>query len=185
MHQNTSLQSLTNPLPKESDLIITADTIVVLGTTILEKPTSPENAFEMLSSLSGRKHNVFTAVCLLLPKVKDSNDPTNPFIKSFVEETEVEFTKWVTPEMISSYVETGSPLDKAGGYGIQDGTGGSFISRIKGCYFNVTGFPINRFCLELLQLIQDGKLWTFQIMEVRIENQKPSSVLFINLEKKE
>jgi septum formation protein len=96
----------------------------VLDDKILEKPNSPEDAFNMLTSLSNRKHVVYSGVCFLLPKVKgltcffvmlpDSSvwvlgSDNQPFIHSFSEETEVHFSA-LTPEMIRAYVDSGSPM---------------------------------------------------------------------------
>lgn len=101
----------------------------------------------MLTSLSGKTHEVLSGLILLIPSTDGE-----PKIFSFCERTEVFFAS-ITQESIKAYVATGSPLDKAGAYGIQDGTGSSFISEIRGCYFNVTGFPIFKFCSELKKLI--------------------------------
>jgi len=64
----------------------------------------------------------------------------------------------LTPEMIDGYVATGSPMDKAGGYGIQDGLASTFVRGINGCYFNVTGFPIHRFCAKMIEVIENKVL---------------------------
>jgi len=135
------------------DLLICADTIVVLDGVILEKPTSRTDAVQMLSKLSGREHVVHTAVCLVLPGAACSS-AKSPFIHSFYETTKVQFST-LPAEAIEAYVDSGSPMDKAGGYGIQDNAG-SFVQGIVGCYYNVTGFPLNRFCREMLQLIDQG-----------------------------
>jgi len=140
-----------------ADLIICADTIVVLDDQILEKPQSKEHAVSMLSQLSGRKHLVHTSVSLVFPKVKDQNTNKYPWIHSFSATSEVEFSD-LSMESIKAYVNTGIPMDKAGSYGIQEPVGGSFISKIDGCYYNVTGFPLNKFCSELSQILTDHKL---------------------------
>jgi len=75
---------------------------------------------------------------------------------SFEEKTEVEFST-LSHESILAYVKTGLPMDKAGSYGIQDGKGGSFVKRINGCFFNATGFPLNRFCDYMLEIIPKMK----------------------------
>lgn len=80
-----------------------------------------------------------------------------PKIVQFVETTEVVFAE-ITLEMIKAYVDTGSPMDKAGSYGIQDGIGTTFITGVKGCYWNVTGFPVHRFCKELLYILEHNLL---------------------------
>mmetsp|Transcript_20079 Transcript_20079/g.32465 ORF Transcript_20079/g.32465 Transcript_20079/m.32465 type:complete len:246 (-) Transcript_20079:196-933(-) len=129
---------------KSRRLIISADTIVVLNDQILEKPRDREHAFEMLSSLSGRTHEVITAITLCL------DDKVEPFY----EVTKVKFGD-LAPEMIQSYIDTNEPMDKAGGYGIQ-AIGGSFISEISGCYYNVVGFPQHLFCCKLLELLEKG-----------------------------
>ena len=85
-------------------------------------------------------------------KQKDSDTFS---IKTFVETTEVIFSK-LSPECINYYVNSGEPFDKAGGYGIQS-QGGTFVEKINGCYFNVVGFPSNRFCKELLAVISENK----------------------------
>jgi len=135
--------------PSPPDLIISADTIVVLDTKILEKPSSYEDAKNMLKSLSGRSHVVYTAVCLVLKDAK-----TGEWRKDlFAEKTDVFFAQ-LSPEAIDAYVQTGTPMDKAGGYGIQEEIGSSFISHINGCFWNVTGFPIHAFCQHLLLLME-------------------------------
>jgi len=125
-------------------LIIGADTVVVRDDAILEKPKSEDAAVAMLNSLSGRSHTVSTGVALVYaPSAGDSE----PRVHSFVETTIVTFAH-LNSDVICNYVQTGEPMDKAGAYGIQ-GAGGSFCSGVKGCYHNVVGFPMHRFCLEL------------------------------------
>eukprot|EP00795_Rhopilema_esculentum_P000218 gene218-9854_t len=123
------------------DLVVGADTVVVLGDTILEKPKSSENAFTMLKSLGGLKHEVYSGITFLWPR-KASSDF---LIKQFHECTRVEFGE-LTDDVIIEYVKTGEPL-----YGIQ-GLGGTLVKSIEGDYYNVVGFPLYSFCKEL-------KLW--------------------------
>lgn len=130
----------------EESLIIGADTIVVLDDHILGKPESTDEAEQMLSRLSSRTHKVYTGVAF----VKTSNKGTIEEKYSFFEETSVEFSELETEE-IQAYVKTGSPMDKAGSYGIQDDWGAVFVKRIEGDYYNVVGFPLNRFYNELKQ----------------------------------
>lgn len=114
-----------------NDLILSADTIVTLDEKILGKPTTEEEAKNMLLQLSGNIHSVYTGVTLL-----DSKEET-----SFIVKTDVEF--WpLTIDEINWYIATGEPFDKAGGYGIQ-GKGGLFVKSIKGDYFSVVGLPIS------------------------------------------
>lgn len=120
-------------------LVIGSDTIVVLKDRILGKPSGPEEAFSMLRHLSGQTHTVVSAVCLVL---KGDN------IRVFFESTSVTFAELSDTE-INRYIATGSPLDKAGAYGIQDDLGALFVSRIEGDYYNVVGFPLHRFYTEL------------------------------------
>ncbi len=111
-------------------LLITADTIVSLENTILGKPKDRNEAIAMLSNLAGKKHTVYTGVCL---KSKSLNT-------SFVEKTEVYFREASLAE-ISYYVDNFNPMDKAGSYGIQDWWGVNFVARIEGSYTNVMGLP--------------------------------------------
>lgn len=151
--------SLLNRIEKPVDIIIAADTIVVLDDAILEKPSSAENAVVMLTKLSGRKHRVLTAVtiayrteCPLLYTILSSPDAGDYTMKTFCSSSEVTFAE-LTPEIISAYVATGEPLDKAGGYGIQS-LGSSLVSNINGCYFNIVGFPLHMFCTEFSKLFR-------------------------------
>jgi septum formation protein len=113
---------------------IGADTVVVLGDGILGKPASEEDARWMLRSLSGRTHKVFTGLVLV-------TTPDNRAV-SHVEIAKVAFVELSEAE-IESYLASGEPFDKAGGYGIQ-GIGGRYVSGIEGCYFNVMGLPLSR-----------------------------------------
>ena len=124
------------------DVIISADTIVVLDDKILGKPHSRDEAFCMLSSLSGRVHTVFTGVCVIYGDKK----------LCFAERTDVTFCD-LSEDDINAYIETGEPFDKAGGYGIQ-GRGSVMISSITGDYYNVMGLPVAR----LNRLLRDNSL---------------------------
>lgn len=111
-------------------LVIAADTVVALGNTILGKPKNEEDAFNMLTSLSGRCHTVYTGVCLM----KDGRTDI------FHVATEVEFYA-LTEDEIRRYIASGEPMDKAGAYGIQ-GKGFVLVKGIHGDYFNVVGLPL-------------------------------------------
>lgn len=125
-------------------LIIGADTVVTIHDEILEKPASRDQAFEMLTRLSGSWHSVYTGVCLL------ETDENGLAVRknTFHEQTKVLFSTLSSSDMLS-YIESGSPMDKAGAYGIQDDWGAIFVERIEGDYYNVVGFPLNRFYREV------------------------------------
>lgn len=114
-------------------IIIGADTIVVLEGRILGKPKDEEEAFQMLSALQGRTHQVYSGVACL-------DSATEKKVVDFCL-TEVTI-KPLTEEKIKRYIETKEPLDKAGGYGIQ-GYGALIVERINGDYFNVVGLPLS------------------------------------------
>src|ERR1700722_2272087 len=123
-------------------IVIAADTAVLIGTQIVGKPRTTEDARHMLELLSGKTHSVITGVALIrLPDVER---------RSFVESTQVQFAV-LSAEEIEEYLATGEPFDKAGGYAIQ-GRAGRFIPRIEGCYFNVVGLPLARMARELREL---------------------------------
>lgn len=126
--------------------IIGADTIVVFNDQILGKPNSIQEAHEMLSLLSGNTHLVFTGVSVVK---KEGNK--RQYNHSFSVETKVTFSALNSVE-IDAYIETGSPMDKAGAYGIQDDWGSVFVERIEGDFYNVVGFPLNRFYQEMMNL---------------------------------
>ena len=123
--------------PKESLLVIGADTIVVYEGKILGKPEDKEDAVRMLAMLQGKEHSVYTGVALL----------TGEQEIIFAEETRVQMCP-MTPEEILWYVNTGEPMDKAGAYGIQ-GLCARFIRQIQGDYNNVVGLPVGRIYQEL------------------------------------
>ena len=122
----------------EQGIVIGADTIVVIDGKVLGKPTSQQNAREMLHTLSGRTHTVYTGFAMVDVKTKKS------YIDS--EKTDVIFRQ-LTNKEIEDYVATGSPMDKAGSYGIQDDFGAVFIEKIVGDYYTVVGFPLSKFYL--------------------------------------
>ncbi|MGM0546450.1 MAG: Maf family protein [Bacteroidota bacterium] len=124
----------------EQSLVIGADTLVVFEDTILEKPTNPSEAKSMLQQLGNKSHQVLTGVYLI--KTGASNNIIGQ--TTFVEKTDVVFGT-LKNELIDAYIATGSPLDKAGGYGIQDRFGALFVEKIDGDYYNVVGFPLHRF----------------------------------------
>jgi septum formation protein len=115
----------------ENDILITSDTIVCLGDRIIGKPKDRDDAFNMLSDLSGNKHEVITAVTLTSKEKQ----------QSFFVETEVYF-KTLSNFEIDYYINKYQPFDKAGSYGIQEWIGYIGIEKIVGSYFNVMGFPV-------------------------------------------
>lgn len=117
----------------EPTLVLGADTIVVIDGKILNKPADSDNAVAMLSQLSGRTHTVYTAISLV-----ESNSVVS---LTDIAATDVTFRN-LSKEEILAYVSTGSPLDKAGAYGIQDDFGAVFVSHINGCYYNIVGLPL-------------------------------------------
>ncbi|MDB4052116.1 Maf family nucleotide pyrophosphatase [Flavobacteriales bacterium] len=123
---------------KEDELVITSDTIVWNENKQLGKPKSRAEAIEMLQSLSGKQHEVITAVTLM----------TTIKTHSFYEITKV-FFKELTLDEIEYYIDNYQPFDKAGSYGIQEWIGFVGIPKIEGDYFNVVGLPLNRLNEEL------------------------------------
>lgn len=117
----------------EGELVLTADTVVILGDEVLGKPKDEADAKRMLRELSGRTHQVVTGVCLT----------TTDKQKSFGVTTDVTF-KQLTDEEIDYYVSQYKPLDKAGAYGIQEWIGYIGVTRLNGSYFNVMGLPVQR-----------------------------------------
>ena len=123
---------------KENELMITADTVVVLEGKIYGKPKDEEEAKEMLLALSGKTHRVISGVCL-----------TSTTKQTFFSVTsDVEFSD-LTNEEIEYYVERYSPLDKAGSYGVQEWIGYIGVKHISGSYYNIMGLPIQRLYREL------------------------------------
>jgi septum formation protein len=127
-------------------IVISADTIVVLDGEIINKPRDSDEAIQMLKKLSGKTHQVYTGFTILDTK-------TGKFICDF-EVTEVKFRE-LSEEEIKEYVATGSPLDKAGAYGIQDDYGAVFVEKINGCFYNVVGFPLTKFYLRMKEFLAD------------------------------
>lgn len=134
---------------RRSGIILGADTIVVLDSKILGKPSSRKEAKKMLKLLSGRKHKVYTGISML---ATDSQKTYEDF-----EVTNVKFRK-LTEEEINFYVKSGSPMDKAGAYGIQDDFGSTFIERIEGDYSNVVGLPLVKTYTGLKRFLHFGNL---------------------------
>ncbi|XP_005896406.2 probable bifunctional dTTP/UTP pyrophosphatase/methyltransferase protein [Bos mutus] len=130
------------------DVVIGADTIVAVGGLILEKPVDKQDAYRMLSRLSGKEHSVFTGVAIVHCYTKDGQLDTE--VSEFYEETTVKFSE-LSEEMLWEYIDSGEPMDKAGGYGIQ-ALGGMLVEYVRGDFLSVVGFPLNRFCKELARL---------------------------------
>jgi septum formation protein len=134
-----------------SGIVLSADTVVVLGNSILVKPETRAEARSMLNRLSGRWHEVVSGICLLDCKPHRA--------RSTFSRSRVHFRR-LSPTEIEWYLKTGEYRDKAGAYGVQ-GCASLFIDRIEGCYFNVVGFPVAAFaklCRKAgIDLIRDLK----------------------------
>ncbi|MBU0517320.1 septum formation protein Maf [bacterium] len=116
-------------------IILAADTVIQYRDRLFGKPEHASTAKMMLSELSGKTHTVWTAIALLLYSTEK--------IKTALVSTQVTFRDLSSKE-IDAYIQTGEPLDKAGGYGIQE-IGGLWVKRLEGCYYNVVGLPISTF----------------------------------------
>ena len=131
------------------DLILGADTIVVVDGEMLGKPRDAEDAARMLRLLSGRTHQVTTGVCLVGPSgLRTENRQLTTGFEDTRSETTLVTMHPLTDDDILFYVSTGEPMDKAGAYAIQ-GIASRWISRIEGDYFNVVGLPVALVCRML------------------------------------
>ena len=127
---------------RDNDILITSDTIVWHNDKALGKPRNHQEAFEMLSSMSGNTHEVITSVCF----------KTTTFQKTVASVTKVTF-KALTDEEINYYIDNYKPYDKAGAYGIQEWIGAIGITKIEGNYNTVVGLPVDVLYRELLNLV--------------------------------
>lgn len=125
-------QAKAQAVAEPGELVLAADTVVVLEDRILGKPANPAEAHQMLSSLTGREHDVYTGVALF--------EPDRGTLVSAADRSEVRIAA-LDEDEISWYVSTGEPLDKAGSYAIQ-GIGALFVERVVGNYTNVVGLPL-------------------------------------------
>lgn len=144
---NEKAVELTRRQPlDEGDLVLAADTIVVLGSEILGKPRNRDHAISMLSQLSGNTHQVLTGVCV----INDKNESFQITVK-----TDVTF-RHLRERAIKNYAESGEPDDKAGAYAIQ-GKGCALIDLVEGSFTNVIGLPVKE-TLELLKMAKGGEI---------------------------
>lgn len=125
----------------ENDILITSDTIVWLKDKALGKPKNYEEAFTMLSDLSGNSHEVITSVCI-----------SNKNFKKVLNDTTKVYFNELTSEEIDYYIKNYQPFDKAGAYGIQEWIGFTNIKKIEGSYFNVVGLPVHKLYKTLMDL---------------------------------
>ena len=130
----------------ENEILITADTVVIMDDKVVGKPADPEEAFEMVKNLSNKVHKVVTGVCIA---EKERS-------MSFSETTFVHFRRLSEAE-IKHYLHQYKPFDKAGAYGIQEWIGRIGIEQINGCYYNVMGLPTSRLYMELNKFIHSEK----------------------------
>ncbi|MBQ8295465.1 MAG: septum formation protein Maf [Clostridia bacterium] len=124
--------------------VLGSDTVVALDGNILGKPKTPAEAKEMLAALSGRVHEVYTGVCIDYPTAQGRKQQIDAAC------TSVYFLP-LTEETIDAYVATGSPMDKAGAYGIQDG---GLVEKIEGSFSNVVGLPVE-LCAEMIAKVKE------------------------------
>ena len=129
------------PMMQPDELIITADTIVWLDGKVLGKPRDREDALQMLRTMSGRTHEVFTGVCIT----------TTDWQRSFTAQTEVRFATLSEDEIIY-YVDNFKPMDKAGAYGVQEWIGFIGVENISRSYYNIMGLPVQKLYRELLKV---------------------------------
>lgn len=117
---------------KKGKIVIAADTMVYIEDELLGKPKNEDEAFWMLKKISGKRHTVYTGVCVI---DADKKITLVDFEKSFV------YIKNMSDDEITQYIKTGEPFDKAGAYAIQ-GFGSLIVEKIEGCFYNVVGLPL-------------------------------------------
>lgn len=126
-------KSMAYPRLQDSDILITADTVVISEGIILNKPADRAEAIHMLSTLSGKEHSVQTGVCIRSAAKQES----------FTSETVVKLRK-ISKEDIAHYIDIYKPYDKAGAYGIQEWFGLALVESISGSFYNVVGLPTDQ-----------------------------------------
>ena len=137
-------KSLAYPLTIDNNqILVTADTLVILDGKVLGKPLSRQDAYSILSSLSGKRHQVHTGVCLR----------TEWGSRVFTELTDVYF-KNISDDEINYYLDNYEYMDKAGSYGIQEWIGMVAVERIEGDFYNVMGLPVARIYKEIVDFIK-------------------------------
>jgi septum formation protein len=129
----------------EKTIVITADTIVWKDGTVLQKPRNEKESYEILKSLSGKMHQVYTGVCIRSLTRKHA----------FTSHTKVYF-KELTDKEIWYYIDKFEPFDKAGSYGIQEWLGYIGVEKIEGSFFNVMGLPVQKVYVELMKFIKNS-----------------------------
>ncbi|UCH65558.1 MAG: septum formation protein Maf [Ignavibacterium sp.] len=127
----------------KNGIIITADTIVVVDGNVIGKPKSKKDAKVILKRLSGRTHIVYTGFVIYN---SDKDSTITDYEKTFVT------FRNISDKEIEDYIIGGSPMDKAGAYGIQDDFGAVFIEKINGCYYNVVGLPLPKVYQALIKI---------------------------------
>lgn len=128
------------------EILITSDTIVCQGQTLMGKPKDRNDAIGMISQLSGSSHLVTSGVGIITKEIKHTFSSTTKVFFRQLERDEIEY-----------YVDQFKPFDKAGAYGIQEWIGHAAVERIEGSYFNVMGLPIQKLYTELLHLFKNAK----------------------------
>lgn len=129
-------------------IVIGSDTTVVLDDVVLNKPADAADAVRMLHLLSGRTHTVYTGLSLV--------DSIDGRCVSTCRDTQVSFRVLDDAE-IRAYVAGGSPLDKAGAYGIQDDFGAVFVNRVEGCYYTIVGLPLELLYTTLRDFVREAR----------------------------
>lgn len=135
-------------MAQDEAIIIGSDTTVVLENVVLNKPSDPDDAKRMLGMLSGKTHTVHTGLALLYTSGARKHQRVSS------RATHVTFRE-LSQQEIDAYVASGSPLDKAGAYGIQDDFGAVFVHRVEGCYYTIVGLPLELLYTELRHLVQE------------------------------
>ena len=123
-----------------NDLVIAADTVVVLGNEIIGKPKDKEDAYRILKELSNKEHYVYTGYAL-----KQNDKLMQGIVKSTV------YFNELSDELINAYIASGSPLDKAGAYGVQDNDKFPIVKKISGSMNNIIGFPTDEIKQDLIK----------------------------------
>ncbi|MFN8437736.1 MAG: Maf family protein [Cytophagales bacterium] len=135
-------EKILTQVHQDTYTIITADTVVINGKKIMNKPMSPAEAESMLKSLSGKEHKVVTGFTIV-HKGDYVSDCAETYVKF----------RQLTDQEIQYYIKNYKPFDKAGSYGIQDWIGLVGVEEIKGCYYNVMGLPVSKIYTHLSKLV--------------------------------